>query len=308
MAVAGFSTIYNNIDALISKDLAKSLQAFFKGQYNWLNYMYKPGLRVERRWRNRPLFLSSSGCVYVCSVVLPAVRLNVTFKCFKTVCKPVINSWKVVQQTIEWLFRDILRNFTVSLALSRELHKTTSQRSVAFNMDANTNKLSTCEQCSQIVQGMNRIRCEGFCNGMFHASCVKMSREDLLKYNESPNMWWMCDSCSNMMVNQRNSRQLLVKVTDTEVSATETNEIARIDDEIAALKEQITAIHQSISSSAIASPHTEPIQNLTSVRDAIVESSHIGLPDTQFGQTLRTVWTGAGLLSRGLQMIGSGSF
>lgn len=151
-------------------------------------------------------------------------------------------------------------------------------------MDGNTNKVSTCEQCSQVIaRGPNCIRCEGFCTGVFHASCVKMSIEDLLKYQQSPNMWWMCDSCSNMMIKQRNNRHALVKGADTEVSATKPNEISRIDDEIAALKKQIIAINQSLSNSAATSPHTGPSQTSTSVNQTIVESSHRRLPETQLG-------------------------
>lgn len=70
-----------------------------------------------------------------------------------------------------------------------------------------------------------------------------MRYEELVKYRQSRNLWWMCNSCSDMMVKQRNNRHALVKNDNPKTSVTEVNEIARINDEIVAMKKQITTIH-----------------------------------------------------------------
>lgn len=114
-------------------------------------------------------------------------------------------------------------------------------------------KISTCKQCSQVIaRGLNSIECEGFCAGAYHASCVKMSYEEMVKYRQSHNMWWMCNSCSDKRVQQRNNRNL--QPTDPKTSTPDANVIARIDEEIAALKQKVTEIHQSLAVNATVTP------------------------------------------------------
>lgn len=140
-------------------------------------------------------------------------------------------------------------------------------------------QLSTCKQCSQVIaRGLNSIECEGFCTGVYHASCVKMNYEEMIKYRQSHNMWWMCNSCSDRKVQQRNNRN--IQPTDSVTCSPKTDAITRIDDEIAALKKQVTAIHQSLAnSSACIVPNIEsPTAN-----QATAVSSMEALPDTQLG-------------------------
>lgn len=73
-----------------------------------------------------------------------------------------------------------------------------------------------------------------------------MHYEELVKYRQSHNLWWMCNSCSDMLVKQRNNRHALVKNDNPKTSETEVNETARINDEIVAMKKQITTIYQSL--------------------------------------------------------------
>lgn len=151
-------------------------------------------------------------------------------------------------------------------------------------MDGNTDKLSSCEQCKQVIaRGPNYIRCEGSCSNVYHASCVKLTREDLLKYNQSHNLWWMCDSCSDMKVKERNNHRTHAKECQPKANSLKANEIVRIDDEIATLKKQITAIHQSLASASIASSRTGPAVDSSNVKRTAAEPSVIALPDTQLG-------------------------
>ena len=163
-----------------------------------------------------------------------------------------------------------------------------------FNMDGNTlgGKLSDCKQCSgSIDQRSNCIACEGFCHNVFHAACVKLSDEDLLKYRESTNFWWMCNSCSGLMMKKRNERHMLLEGVNCETNTPKGDEITRIDDDIAKLKQQITAIQQSFANSAVVFSRAEPNMNASSsinssiVNHAIAESSPVSLPvlDTQVG-------------------------
>lgn len=115
-------------------------------------------------------------------------------------------------------------------------------------------KLSTCKQCSLVIApGLNSIGCEGFCTDVYHASCVKMSYEELIKYSRSHNMWWMCNSCSDKKVQQRSNRSASMKEAEPTTSAPKVDVITRIDGEIEALKQQVIAIHQSLAISTATS-------------------------------------------------------
>lgn len=143
--------------------------------------------------------------------------------------------------------------------------------------------VATCKQCAQVItQDSNCIGCEGFCTDVYHASCVKMRYEELVKYRSSRNLWWMCTSCSDMMVKKRNNRHALVKGAETK--APEAKEITRIDDEIAALKKQITAIHESLANSTVSSSRIVPSVD-PSIRDrSTTTESSLGVQhDTQLG-------------------------
>lgn len=146
------------------------------------------------------------------------------------------------------------------------------------------NKLSTCTQCSQVIaRDSNSIGCEGFCTNVYHASCVKMHYDELRKYRQSNNLWWMCDSCSEMMIKQRNNRNVLVKEVVPKPSAPEANEITRIDDEIAALKQQITAIHQSLALPSASASRIAPTIGSPTVNRTTASSSCRTQSDTQCG-------------------------
>lgn len=162
-------------------------------------------------------------------------------------------------------------------------------------MDGRTasGNIHVCKQCSKSIdRRSNCIGCEGFCRDVFHAACVKMSAEDLLKYRESNNFWWMCNSCSDLMVKKRNDRHMLLKEANCEASAPKHKEITRIDDDIAELKQQIAVIHQSLANSAVVFSRAEPnvdSPSLITNNDA-AESSPVSLPvpDTQVGTKATT--------------------
>lgn len=71
------------------------------------------------------------------------------------------------------------------------------------------NKLTICKQCSRsIARGDNSVVCEGFCGQAFHAKCVKLSGDDLMRYRKKSNMWWICDACIEQIRAIHNDRLL----------------------------------------------------------------------------------------------------
>lgn len=144
--------------------------------------------------------------------------------------------------------------------------------------------LSTCKKCSQVIsRESNCIGCEGFCTDIYHASCVNLRYDELVKYRQSRNLWWMCNSCSDRMAKQRNSRHVLLKEIDRKTNAAENSAIICIDDEIAALKKQISFIQQTIVNPTATSSRIGANTESPHVNRSAEKSSLEVLPDTLLG-------------------------
>ena len=129
-------------------------------------------------------------------------------------------------------------------------------------MATTTSKSTTCKKCNAaITRGANCVGCEGLCKDFFHASCVKLSRDDLMQYQSISNVWWICIECREAIVKLRNNRTQITKQ-DEQVDHPDTIHLTRIDNEIVQLKEQIQLIHRSLSTPS------------TSCVDTSVESSN----------------------------------
>lgn len=145
-----------------------------------------------------------------------------------------------------------------------------------------TGKRSSCKCCTEeIASGVDCIGCEGFCNDVFHAACVKLSHEDLVQYHQVSNFWWLCNDCIDRIRKQRQShRSIPAKELDVKTDASNANEIDRIDGEIAVLKAQISTIHSSLLNATVS--RIEP----TVAEDRpVAESSLLLPPDCQQGRT-----------------------
>lgn len=131
------------------------------------------------------------------------------------------------------------------------------------------NKLSICKQCTTpIARGADCIACEGFCRNAFHAGCVKLSDETLASCRTNPNVWWICDPCTDLMRDIRNDRLLRANRTEDNttspkavenlpstnvdpVECTSENEcenttIRDIMDELFTIKQQMAVIRDSV--------------------------------------------------------------
>lgn len=104
-----------------------------------------------------------------------------------------------------------------------------------------------------IASGVDYIACEGFCKEFFHAACVKLSHEDIMRHrNTKSNFCWLCNQCIRNIHKQGNdssnpmSDQLLLSANETSPKATD---ITRIDGEIVKLKEEIFLLHHSLAQS-----------------------------------------------------------
>lgn len=112
-----------------------------------------------------------------------------------------------------------------------------------------SNKITCCKQCTKSIdRGTSCVVCEGFCSDAFHAECAKLSIDELLLYRKLPNVYWMCNECSNVMRDMRKDRTLPAKRTEiTAIPSISSAAIDRHDKDIAELQKQINAIHQTLS-------------------------------------------------------------
>lgn len=157
------------------------------------------------------------------------------------------------------------------------------------------NKSSTCKHCSNVIaSGVDCVGCEGFCNNFFHASCVKLSHEDLIQYRRVSNFWWLCNQCSDMMHKHRDDRSMLVQP-DIIDRSPKTNDIIRIDDEISKLKEQIADIHQSLLQSTVPSVETNVLNEHRPLAESS-PSSLLSYPDIQRGTKLNSSSQGSSVV------------
>ncbi|XP_058817344.1 uncharacterized protein LOC131680647 [Topomyia yanbarensis] len=58
---------------------------------------------------------------------------------------------------------------------------------------------SICLQCSEPVTTLNQLKCQGFCYRIMHLSCSTLTRPKLDMINDSANIFWLCDSCVDLM-------------------------------------------------------------------------------------------------------------
>lgn len=108
-----------------------------------------------------------------------------------------------------------------------------------------------CVRCSAPITAEESYTiCQGFCSDAYHASCVKLTQDDVASFRRNHCIWWMCVKCGNMMRELRNDDSLISKRSKCTSKPIEpkltTVQKKSLSEEIVELKEQITSIHQSI--------------------------------------------------------------
>lgn len=103
-----------------------------------------------------------------------------------------------------------------------------------------------CKCCQKVISNSDRIVCRGFCGESFHAICVRVdcSLKDVLGLNER-NVYWMCDTCSELFTNDHFRSILNRHDTDT---AGIPNSISSIQNDIMKLNSTVTALAAKIDS------------------------------------------------------------
>lgn len=64
-----------------------------------------------------------------------------------------------------------------------------------------------CHSCANDIQG-DRIDCRGFCKAVFHPKCCDNNKELWDTVNRNPQIFWMCNSCSIVMNDIRQRKNI----------------------------------------------------------------------------------------------------